>query len=121
MTMNTIEALTNITGVDIDNCLFSGGVCTAASAAVTLCNFTLQNPLGGLLVLSNGNISVATVKAFYASHAAAVFAGIELDNHLATSAQSVTLTNAESRYNFFGGVVINTRGVCDPYPCDRIE
>ncbi len=111
VTMNTIEALNNSTGVEIDNCWESGGVCTAASAAVTLSNFNLQNPLGNLLVKSNGNISVATIKAFYASDPAAVFAGIELDNHLATAAKSVTLTNAESRYNLFGGVVINTRGV----------
>ncbi len=108
--MNTIEALNNSTGVDIDNCWESGGGCTAPSAAVTLSNFNLQNPLGNLLVTSNGNISVATITSLYASDAFAEFAGIELDNSDATTARTVTLTNAESRNNYLGGIVINTRG-----------
>jgi putative surface-exposed virulence protein len=111
VTMNTVEANGNRTGIDIDNCWDLGSGCTAPSTAVTLTNLTVDgNNYGGLSVKSNGNISVSNIFQYGANNAAAVFEGIRLDNNPATAAKTVTLTNAVANNDYLGGIIITTRG-----------
>lgn len=111
VTLNTVEANGNRTGIDIDNCWDLGSGCTAPSTAVTLSNLTVHNNnYGGLRVVSNGNISLATISQYNAGNASAIFQGIRLDNSSATAAKTITLTNASATGNYLGGVSIASKG-----------
>jgi hypothetical protein len=110
VTLSTIEATGNRTGVKINNCW--GFPCTTTTGAVSLTNLTLHNQYGNLWVLANGAITGTNIESTtaYALSGAGGFGGIILNNYPARAVSSVTLNNIYSDSNAIAGVDITSKG-----------
>ncbi len=109
VTMNTVEARYNRTGIEIENCYNGGTICTTTAGAVSLSNLTLENTYGNLTVTANGAITINSVTANWATNASG-FGGIILDNQYAKTASAVTVNNTLSNRNDFAGIQIRSKG-----------
>ena len=113
--MNNIEAQSNHSGLEINNCFYSGSplLCVTTAGAVTLSNLNLtNNAYGNLMVIANGAITVNAINAHDATNPdPSNLGGIYLDNSNAKSVSAVTLKDVYSTNNYNKGVWINSKGV----------